>query len=134
MRHFQPGDHRRELFDSLPTDQFIRIDALESLSLRTPTVLFKVKPSIPSVELSTSLLKELPFGRLEAVTCAGLVVGYQIVTPKCSVEVRANFAAISRRESPSRDADVLFVDRKVAVMGNHEAMLAVCSNIRWTSR
>lgn len=134
MKHYQPGDHRRELFDSLPLDVFVRLDTLESLAIPSPTVLLKVKPSMASVKLASTTLRELPFGRLEAISCAGLVIGYQIVSPKCTMNVRANFASLARRPSPSKDVEVYFVDKKLAVMGNPEALLAISSNIRWTSR
>jgi hypothetical protein len=97
-------------------------------------VLFKTRTSIPTLQLASSTLCELPFGRLEAVTCAGLVVGYQIVSPKCSVNVRYNYAALWRRASPSSDSSVYFVDKRISVMGNPEALLAISSHVRWTSR
>lgn len=132
--YFVAGDFRRELYDSLPNNEFLRLDALESLELPTTTVLFKTKPALPSVDLCESPLGKLPFGELSAITCAGLAVAYRLTAPRCTVRVGTNFAAISRRPSPSSEVSSYFVDRSIAVMGNSEALLALCPVLRWTTR
>ena len=132
--HYQPGDHRREMFDSLPSQVFLRLDELESLGLTGVSVVYKTKQSLPSQPLEERALSPLPFGILNAVTCAGLVVAYLLEMPPCTVTVGANYAAFSRRSSPDTSAPTLFIDSSLAVLGNSQALLAISPRITWTQR
>lgn len=135
MSRYEPGSPQRRLWCSLPTDEFVRLDELQTFGLTSTTVLLRVKPPVDSIPMIEEPLASLPFGNIVAVTCASLLVAYQITVPHCiQVRVGTNFASFLRKKSPSLDTQTYMVDKKITVVGNGDAMLAVSSLIRWTSR
>ena len=127
------GTVQRDLYDSLPTRTFVRVDSLRTFGLNHPEVLYKTRGAVTGVDVTSEELVTLPFGRAVALMCGTLTVGYRIVTPAVkSLEVRSNFAAFSRRELKSTaDVKRYLANRDVFIMGNADAMLAVGPSARW---
>lgn len=135
MNRYASGDPLRELWDSLPNDEFIHLSELPSFGLRFDTVLLKVQNSVASVALVERELSPLPFGAAHAVTCANLTVAYQVTMPTCKrVRVGANYCSFARKLAASNDVQTYFADRKLAIIGNSDALLCVSSLLRWTLR
>lgn len=132
---YNAGDHRREIYDSLPLNTFMRIDDMRAFEILHITVISKVRNSVPTIHLEDSILAELPFGSLRAIKCAGLLMAYKFVMPRCQhVRVGQNFAAFQRKPEVSPDTQTIFVDRHFAVIGNADALLSFNTTTRWTSR
>lgn len=130
---YEVNSPQRRLWDSLPAGEFLRIDELSSFGLSHSTVLLKIKPSLESLPLGETQLGDLPFGVMHAITCASLVVAYQVTVPTCHVvSVGTNFAAFGRKLHPALDVQTYVVDKRIAVVGNPDAMLVVSSRIYWT--
>jgi hypothetical protein len=131
---YSPGSMLRQLWDSLPSGEFICISDLPSFNLSHKTVILKVKNSLASVALSEQPLSKLPFGTLCVVTCENLTVAYQITVPTCKIKVGVNFSSFARKDVPSLDFETYFADRTLAVIGNSDALLVVSNRQYWTCR
>jgi hypothetical protein len=127
------GTVQRTLFDSLPCKAFVRMDEMRTFELRHTEVAYKTRQSIASISVESNDLLDLPFGRVVALTCGTINVGYRIIVPACyKVSVKSNFAALQRRKSVSHeDVKRYLANADMFVMGNTDAILAVCPSDRW---
>lgn len=129
---YEPGSLQRRLWCTLPIGEFVRIDELSSFDLHHATVLFRIKNPVDSIVMEEKPLGPLPFGVIVAVTCASLVVAYQITVPHCqAICVGTNYASFARKKNPSTEVQTYVVDRRIAVVGNADALLAASNVIRW---
>jgi len=132
---YTPGHPLRELWDSLPQGEFIHVSKLASFGFRHDTILMKIQTTVPSVAIQDRQLGELPFGKVHALTCANLVVAYQITIPACKMlRVGTNYCAFARKTTVEPDVETYLADRKIAIVGNSDALLAVSNTTHWTVR
>lgn len=124
----------RSLYDTLPTAVFVRLDSLVTFSLSNPEVLLKTRAPVDGVDLnSTEILVTLPFGRLFAMQCGGVTVGYRFSMTTCrSIEVRRALVKFQRKAKvTAANATKYLTNNDLFVYGNTDALIAVTRASKW---
>ena len=126
----KPKTHLRRLLDSFPPKTFIDLAQFDSFHA-SASILVLTAPTIPEVNIAFREVGQLPFGTLNLITCGGITTGYVLNVPGCKCNVGRNYASAIRRKAFNPEAEKLFLDGGIIILGNDSFLVAVIPTKIW---